>query len=144
LLWKSLTEETRRQVRLLAQSKLSGAELGDITQCLVAYQFVFFKSREFYARDGSAASAEGVSDSPRSDVQREMSLPKVRYFPEQLIALIYGLSSFIETRLAHPLASTTDGRKRATKRSAAFRRPRVAPLDPRIGNVIPARRQDNG
>lgn len=144
LLWKALPEETRRQVRLLAQSKLAGADLGDVTQYLVAYQFVFFKSREFYVRDGSVASAESVSmSSSRFDAWREINLPKVRYFPEQLIGLIYGLSSFIEARLTPPFAPPTDERQRVAERGTAFRRPRFAPLSRRIGHVNPVRGPNN-
>jgi hypothetical protein len=128
LLWKALTEEARHEVRLLAQSKLPRGDLGDITQCLVAYQFVFFKSREFYVRHAGSASAERVSmPSPCSDVRREISLPKVRYFPEQLTCLINGLTSFIDARLATHVRQRPTHAHSSTQRSATFRRPRVAP-----------------
>lgn len=100
-LWKRLPDEVKNEVLQVALQRMPGhADLSQIEVLLKAYEFVFKKARYYYEfyEDCTSEDVRAIGDAWLKNGAR-IEDATVVYYPNELVCLIEGLSSFIEARL---------------------------------------------
>lgn len=101
-LWDDLPPDVQEVILSVARERMPGhADLSDLPKLLNSYEHVFKKARYYYEFYENYSLRE---QKELGEFWEQLGAPideaEVRYYPNELTSLIYGLAHFIEGKLA--------------------------------------------